>query len=165
MKLSGLLLSLAWAAATSAGAPAPTEVPEPPPRFALKPLAQDYYPETARALEHQGTVKVRLCYDDTGRVTASTLEQSSSFESLDRAALRMGRAYILKPGIINGQPQPGCVVVPVEFSLKQPQGPPNHGEGLDGNRPAQPNPPPRLVPLISGTSERSSTESGWQAVC
>lgn len=146
MKPAGIVLSFALAAATGAAERMSPEAPEPAPRFARKPLAQNYYPEPARALQQQGTVRIRLCYDDTGMVTTTTLYESSSFERLDRAALRMGMAYILKPGIINGQPQPGCVVVPVEFSLKEPPAPADRGEGIEGNRPPRPNLPPRLVP-------------------
>lgn len=153
MKLSGICLSLALIATANAAEPLPTEAPESAPRFARKPLAHDYYPESARTLNQQGTVRIRLCYDDTGLVTTTTLYQSSSFERLDQAALRMGRAYILKPGVINGQPQPGCVVVPIEFSLQEPQGPADRGDGIDGNRPPRPNLPPRVVPLINVTGE------------
>jgi TonB family protein len=113
MKLSGLVLLLAWAAAASAA--------ESSPQFAFKPLTQDYYPETARALGQQGTVTVRLCYDEKGKVIASTLEQSSSFEKLDQAAVRMGKAYRIKPD------KPGCVAVLVKFSLTESQGPVDHG--------------------------------------
>lgn len=119
MKLSGLVLLLAWAvAANSADSSS---------QFAFQPLSQNYYPETARALGQQGTATVRLCYDEKGKVLESTLVQSSSFQSLDQAAVRMGRAYRINPDFIGGQPQPSCVAVPVKFSLTESQGPVDRG--------------------------------------
>jgi TonB family protein len=153
MKLSILVLSFAWAAATSAAESPPTQMPGSPPQIVRKPNAQDYYPEVARSLGQQGTVKVRLCYDQEGLVTASTLEQSSGFERLDRTALLMGRAYSIKPGVINGQPQPGCMVVPAEFLLAESAGPARRGEGESSmvHPPVPPLPPPpppvRPIPL------------------
>lgn len=146
MKSPGLILLLAWAAASSAV--------EAPPRFAMKPLAEDYYPAASRELKEQGTVQLRLCYDQTGRVTNSELKQSSGFDRLDRAALRMGKAYLIKPVLISGKPQPDCLVVPVKFSLTPSKEPADRGEGLDGVVP--PIPVVKKVPLSSEVRRHDS---------
>jgi TonB family protein len=176
MKVSCLVLTLAWASATSAAELPPTDMSTPLPEFSRTPLVADYYPPTSRVLGEQGRVKLRLCYDQEGKVTASTLEQSSTFKRIDQAAVQMGKAYRIKPNFINGLPQPGCVVVPVEFSLEEPVSPADRGEGQSSTRPAlnpvplpplppppppvrsvplpaNP-PPPRFIPLISRMSKR-----------
>ncbi len=144
MKLQCVVLLLMGVAAASAA--------EPPPRFAFKPLVADYYPPTSIVLEEQGTVMIRLCHNESGRITASTLDQSSGFQRLDQAAIRMGRQFRFIPRVTNGQPQPDCVVVPVKFSLQPSQEPPDRGEGME-KAPNYPPPsqPPRLIPLISET--------------
>jgi TonB family protein len=185
MKVSVLVLTLACASASSAAELPPSEMSKPLPEFDRTPLVEDYYPATSRLLGEHGAVKLRLCYDERGRVTASTLEQSSTFKRIDQAALRMGRAYRIKPNVINGQPQPGCAVVPVEFSLEEPVSPADRGEGQSSTRPTLPlgplpppppppppgrsiplpaNPPPRFIPLISRVSKRGYTESDSRVV-
>jgi TonB family protein len=158
VKLFSLALSLAWTVALNAAQMAGSS-----PEFARKPLVQDFYPATSRALGEQGTVKLQLCYDQTGKVVESTVEQSSSFERLDRAAVQMGRQYRINPETVSGQP-PRCVVVAVEFILEESIGPARLGEGESSPTlpPIQPplppppptrltppptNPPPRLSPL------------------
>lgn len=156
MKLHGIVLLLAWAAAASAAEPPSTGTAKPLPRFAVKPLAEDYYPSVSKALKEQGTAELRLCHDEFGIVTDMKLEQSSGFERLDQAALKMGRQYHFKPAVINGKRQPDCVVVPVKFSLTPPEGPPDRGEG-DALR--RESPPVRLMPLNGETSGRDSAAS------
>jgi TonB family protein len=176
MKVSVLVLTLAWASATSAAELPPTEMSKSLPEFARTPLVEDYYPATSRLLGEQGRVKLRLCYDEQGRVTASTLEQSSTFMRIDQAAVRMGRAYRIMPTVINGQPQPGCTVVPVEFLLEEPVSPADRGEGQSSTPPTLPpvplspplppppvrsiplpaNPPPRIIPLTSRPSNATT---------
>jgi hypothetical protein len=116
MRLPGLVLFLALAAAAIAAEP-PTTAPVAPLGFAYRPNADDYY----------------------------ALAESSGYERLDQAALRMGKAFRIKPGLIDGQPQAGCSVVIVTFSLAVPPEPQERGEG------ATPPPVPtvRKVPLNS----------------
>jgi TonB family protein len=104
-----------------------------------------------RSMKEQGKVEIRLCHDEYGRVTDTRLAQSSGFERLDQAALQMGRHYRIKPVVIDGKPQPDCVVVPVKFSLTKSQEPEDRGEGGA----IQPESPPvRLVPLTSESGRR-----------
>ena len=161
MKLLSLFLAITWAAASSAAEP-PTGVPPSQPRFARKPLVEDYYPPTSRILKEQGTAKIRLCYDERGRVTTSMLAESSGLERLDQAAVRMGRQYWIIPRVTNGQPQPDCVVVPVMFSLQQSNEPPDRGEGVDRSLLPPSNPPPRLVPLNGEIGGRSSASTNFR---
>jgi TonB family protein len=155
MKLPCVVLLLTAVALASAAESPPNGAPVPPARFAFKPLVEDYYPPTSIVLKEEGTVKVRLCHNETGRVQVVTLEQSSGLRRLDDAALRMGRQYRFIPRVTNGQWQPDCVVVPVKFSLQPSQEPPDRGEGLP-LAPPPPNPPPRLIPLFSETSGRNT---------
>jgi TonB family protein len=147
MKVSGLVLTLAWASAISAAQQTPTEMSNLLPEFARTPLVEDYYPPTSRVLGEQGRVTLHLCYDEQGKVIASTLEQSSTFKRIDDAAVKMGKAYRIKPNVINGQPQSGCTVVPVEFSLDQPVSSADRGEGQSTTRPTLPPGPLTPVPL------------------
>lgn len=182
MKVHGLVLTLAWVSTTNAAELPPPDMSKPMPGFAYTPLVEDYYPPTSIALGEQGKVSLRLCYDERGRVTASTLEQSSAFRRINDAALRMGRQYRIKPNVINGQPQSGCTVVPVEFSLEEAVSPADRGSTrptlppgpLPPLSPPPPPPPlrstplpanptpPRLIPLISRASERGYTEPDSQ---
>jgi TonB family protein len=182
-KVSALVLTLAWASATNAAGLPPADIAKPLPEFAFIPLAEDYYPPTSIALGEQGRVRLRLCYDERGRVTASTLEQSSTFRRIDDAALRMGRQYRVKPKVINGQPQPDCAVVPVEFTLEGAVGSADRDKGQSSSPPTLPAgpltlvlpppppppvrstplpanpPPPRVIPLSSRISDLGYTRS------
>ena len=160
---SGLVLTIAWASAISAAGLPPGDVVKSLPEIASQPPVGDYYPPMSRVLGEQGRVKLRLCYDEQGRVTASTLEQSSTFKRIDDAAVKMGMRFRIKPRMINGQPQSGCTVVPVEFSLEEPVSPADRGESqsrtlpklppgpLPPIRPEPPPPPARSIPLPANT--------------
>lgn len=81
----------------------------------FRPDIDDYYPAASRSQGEQGKVELRLCYDENGRVRESSLQTSSGFPRLDEAAVRMGRLYRYKPVVVDGAPQPGCVVQAVSF--------------------------------------------------
>lgn len=177
MKISGLVLTFAWAIAISAAELPSSELSRPLPELVHAPLIDDYYPPVSRTLGEQGSVTLRLCYDVQGKVISSTVEQSSTFKRIDDAAVKMGRAYRVKPNVINGQPQSGCTLVPLEFFLEQPVTPANGGEGQSSTRPTLPpgpftpkplppppppvrslprpaDPPPaRFIPLISKVTQ------------
>lgn len=86
-----------------------------PKRLIFRPDINDFYPEPSRSQGEQGKVELRLCYDESGRVRESMLVTSSGFPRLDEAAVRMGRLYRYQPIVINGVPQPACVVQAVRF--------------------------------------------------
>lgn len=172
-KISSFFLTLAWVAATSAAEVPPIENSNPSPEIVRQPLAKDWYPPTAIASGQQGTVTLRLCHDLQGRVTLAELAQRSGFESLDRAAMLMGKQYRFRPNLINGQPQPACALIPVVFLLKDVEESASLAERPNDLRPPVTTPPPpappppvrpmptlpppdrtpRLIPLISGTAE------------
>lgn len=181
MKVSSLLLTLACASAIGAAERPPADLSTPSPEIARTPPVEDYYPPTSRVLGEQGIVELRLCYDEQGKVIESIVEQSSTYKRIDDAAVKMGKAYRIKPNVINGQPQSGCTTVPVEFSLEESVSSADRGEGQNGTRPTLPprpltplplppppapvrsnplpaNPPPRFIPLFSRTSECGYTE-------
>lgn len=144
MRLPGLVLLLAATAAASAAEPPSTRTNKPPPRFATKPLPQDFYPSVSEALKEEGTVELLLCHDEFGIVIAQRIQKSSGFERLDQAAWRIARSYHFKPVVIDGRRQPDCAVVPVTFSLTPPAGPPDRGEGGALWRTS---PAPKRIPL------------------
>ncbi len=129
MKLPLAVLLLASATAAAAAQPAP------PARnsvagagYVFKPNPDDYYPAASRELKEEGLTKLKLCYDLQGKPVEVTVDASSGFERLDEAALRYGQAVRIRPGLIDGQPLSGCVLVPVRFSLYSSEQSPEQGE-------------------------------------
>ncbi len=101
----------------------PPQTPAPPSVTTARsilsaPAVEDFYPPTSVQLNEEGKVKVKLCYDTKGKVTESSLAETSGKKRLEDAAVRMGRQYRFKPGTVDGKPIPDCVVLPVSFSLK-----------------------------------------------
>jgi len=86
--------------------------------YSFRPDPRDYYPSASSALGEQGMVKLQICYDERGKPSEVTVDQSSGFQRLDEAAVRWGKAVRFRPAVINGQSQPGCAVVPVQFSME-----------------------------------------------
>jgi TonB family protein len=80
------------------------------------PDVRDYYPAASQALGEEGVVKIRFCYSEAGRVTEATLLESSGFPRLDEAAARVARQYRMRPAVVGGVPQPGCLIAPVKFT-------------------------------------------------
>jgi periplasmic protein TonB len=119
MKLSIAALLLALATAAGAAETPPTGTPATTPRIAFLPLVDDYFPPASRTSNEQGTTTVKICYDGQGKPVEITVTESSMFPRLDQAALRWGRAVRITPSVSGGQPQPGCLVVPVKFSLEK----------------------------------------------
>jgi TonB family protein len=161
-----LVVFLASATAAVAAESPPNGIPLSMPRYVFKPLVEDFYPTASRIQKEQGTTKIKLCYDDRGRPIESTVKESSSFPRLDEAAKRWAEAVRIRPGVIVGRSQPGCVVVPVRFSLEKSQEPPDPNEDrllpevqvppILVNPPLPPPPPPvRLIPLGAETGYRS----------
>jgi TonB family protein len=130
MYLPIFVMFLACVTMAAAADSAPTGTTVSLPRYAFKPLVEDYYPDVSRILKEQGTTKLRLCYGDRGSRNQVAVDKSSSFARLDEAAVRWGKAVRIVPGLFRGQPQPGCVVVPVKFSLEKSQESPDQGEDL-----------------------------------
>ncbi|MBM4394565.1 MAG: TonB family protein [Deltaproteobacteria bacterium] len=80
-------------------------------------VAARTYPAPARRTRAEGRVVLRVRVDGRGRVAGATIEERSSHDLLDRAALAMAR------GIPSLPPPPGGpidVEVPVVYSLRGP---------------------------------------------
>lgn len=57
------------------------------------PTTEDYYPAASRRIGEKGIATVRVCVDETGRLTADpTLARSSGSARLDEGALKLARA-------------------------------------------------------------------------
>jgi TonB family protein len=80
-------------------------------------LAELYPPESVRDKE-QGNVTVSICFDAKGNVTETTVKESSGSRALDRAAIKAGMMYRIKPGMVNFVPQGTCVDQQLRFSLQ-----------------------------------------------
>lgn len=76
-----------------------------------------WYPRTSKAMGEQGVVRVRACYEESGRVTITEIAETSTHARLDRSALMYAKQLRIRPGIQDGRPVAGCMVVPVWFRL------------------------------------------------
>lgn len=81
------------------------------------PDIRSYYPSASRKKREEGTVTIKLCYDAKGKIVGTEVHNSSGFEQLDAAAVRAGSKIRLKPAEKDGQPQAGCGLVPIKFTL------------------------------------------------
>jgi bla regulator protein BlaR1 len=86
------VLGLAVVCAASAHAPASQRGAIPPTRLTETPIAdfntcaKPHYPAADLAADHQGTVTLGFLVDASGTVTASTVDKSSGYASMDEAA-------------------------------------------------------------------------------
>ncbi|MCB1561254.1 MAG: energy transducer TonB [Xanthomonadales bacterium] len=76
------------------------------------------YPRRAREKRLEGDVMLRILVDVTGDPLEVQVESSSGHRVLDVAALKAVRKWKFNPGLSNGQPIQGWVLVPINFSLK-----------------------------------------------
>ena len=77
------------------------------------------YPRTARNRRQQGTVMLYFVLDRQGRVSASRIEQSSGYQTLDAEALKMLQRAQPLPVIPDTMPNETLeLVVPVQFFLR-----------------------------------------------
>ncbi|WP_025323815.1 TonB family protein [Deferrisoma camini] len=77
------------------------------------------YPRLARRRGWQGVVRLRVRVSPDGRVLDASVEQSSGYRVLDRAALEAVRGWRFRPAVRGGEPVASEVVVPVRFSLNR----------------------------------------------
>ncbi len=75
------------------------------------------YPRAARKWDFQGTVNVVAEVDDAGRVTDAFVLQSNAAHELNVAALVAVMKWTFTPGMKEGRPASGGVVVPIRFDL------------------------------------------------
>ncbi|MEO8308220.1 MAG: energy transducer TonB [Pseudomonadota bacterium] len=107
--------------------PVPPKPPPPPatPGTSLKlnakssqPNVDEYYPPTSTRLGEEGTAKVKVCVGVNGKVTTATLADTSGFDRLDEAALKVAKLYRFNPATEGGKPVEACAALPIKFKLK-----------------------------------------------
>ena len=76
------------------------------------------YPRKAREKRLEGDVMLRVLVDVTGDPLEVQVESSSGHRVLDVAAQKAVRKWKFNPGLSDGQPIQGWVLVPINFSLK-----------------------------------------------
>jgi periplasmic protein TonB len=84
------------------------------------PTTEDYYPAAARRMEEKGVATVRVCVDETGRLTTDpAIAQSSGSVRLDAGALKLARAGSghYRPTMEDGRPVSSCYPFRVRFEL------------------------------------------------
>ena len=82
-----------------------------------------YVPEDELCRGIGGEVQVLLTYDKLGRVVDVAIQRSSGNRNLDRAAINAARDWRVNPGLRNGFPEAGRVIVPVNFQADAKNGP------------------------------------------
>lgn len=108
--------------------PAPPPPPVAPPpvaagtpaRIGRMPSSEDYYPAASKRAEEQGSVTLKVCVDDKGKIIGNpTVVTSSGFERLDEGAVKLARAGRYQAGTVGGRPAPeSCVSFRVKFEIK-----------------------------------------------
>lgn len=84
------------------------------------PKTSTFYPAEARASREQGTVQLKLCYGNDGRVIQASVAQSSGSKRLDEAATKMGPQVRIRPATVDGKAIPDCMVLPILMSPDAP---------------------------------------------
>lgn len=76
------------------------------------------YPRSARKLGETGKVRVRVELDETGRLAASDIAQSSGYSRLDEAALAAIKSWRCQPAMRGGQALRIVSIESFEFKLE-----------------------------------------------
>lgn len=109
---------------TPAAPPRPPAPPPPPADvqasvdISYKDRHPPQYPIQAAREGHQGEVILDVTINAQGEVTNVTVEKSSGYRELDRAAVDAARKWRFNPGMHGGKPTGGVVRIPVNFSLQ-----------------------------------------------
>jgi len=106
-------------------APAPPAPPGPPPVPDSGPtVGADYqnrkglrYPPQAMRRGEEGTVTLRVYVNASGDPERVEMQRSSGSRFLDQAAQRAVRTWKFRPGMKDGRPVGGWVIVPIQFRL------------------------------------------------
>ena len=76
------------------------------------------YPALSRRLREQGLVRLRVHVTEEGRANEITLQDSSGFDRLDKAALDAVKRWRFRPAQRSGTPVAAWVLVPLKFELE-----------------------------------------------
>lgn len=77
------------------------------------------YPVLARKRGWEGTVLLEVAVQSDGRVQSVQIKESSSYEMLDKEAVKAVGKWRFSPGTRDGRPEPMKVLVPVHFLLRE----------------------------------------------
>lgn len=77
------------------------------------------YPDDARRRGWEGTVRLELDLDETGRVTAARVVRSCGHDVLDESALKAARTWQFSPATMGGRAVPVTVQVPVNYAVSR----------------------------------------------
>jgi periplasmic protein TonB len=80
---------------------------------------QPTYPSSLLKKGVGGKVLITCTVDDTGKVTSTTIKQSSGQPELDKAAINAVTLWKFKPGMKAGKPVKAVCVVPFNFEVKK----------------------------------------------
>jgi len=87
-----------------------------PPRLDVPP--KPLYPISERKAGHEGSVFISVSVEYDGSLLDAIVKKGSGYKAFDRAALTAVRKCSFKPGLCNGVPCRGVLVVEVIFELK-----------------------------------------------
>lgn len=79
--------------------------------------AQPAYPELARQAGAEGTVRVEVTIDETGRVIAARVVATNTIAALNEAARKAAMDWLFTPAKQRDQPVKARIVIPFEFTL------------------------------------------------
>jgi TonB family protein len=97
------------------------DIPRAPgPTITYLPSIDDYYPAASKAQGETGTVVIKACYGENGRITSADVKHTSNILRLDQAAQQYARQVRVKPDNRGGEYIPGCIDIPVVFRLSEP---------------------------------------------
>lgn len=77
------------------------------------------YPEIARRMGYEGTVRLEVEVLASGGVEEVRVRQSSGYEILDRSALKTVKDWRFIPARFGGMPVKSTVIIPITFKLKE----------------------------------------------
>jgi periplasmic protein TonB len=83
---------------------------------AAMPKISAFYPPASRAAREQGTVQLKLCYGNDGRVVQAAVAQTSGIPRLDEAAVKLGAQVRMRPATVDGKAVADCMVLPILLS-------------------------------------------------
>jgi periplasmic protein TonB len=83
---------------------------------AAMPNLSAFYPPASRSAREQGTVQMKLCYGNDGRIVQAVVVQSSGFPRLDEAAIKLGTQMRMRPATVDGKAIADCMVLPILMS-------------------------------------------------
>lgn len=95
-----------------------TERPELKDKEAVAKALESYYPPLLRDAGIGGRAQVWFFISETGKVEKVQLNETSGYEALDQAALKVARSMAFTPARNKGKPVPVWVSIPLVFQAK-----------------------------------------------